>query len=215
LSISCVIISRSFNKLQTETVRLERQSKKRYDEEKDQMYENMMSELNSIDNRIRMYHQQIIDLQNAKDKYNNSSSESINHLDYINSKLTDLESEIIIYSKGNENQQKRLQDSHVVQRIRIMDTNENINNDIRKYRDQYHNNIDYMNEINNMTSHEISRMRSQHEDQLDQLDRKIKNDIASLDEEIVLIRDAVHTEKIKKRKFKRLIQQYTPATADK
>ena len=55
---------------------------------------------------------------------------------------------------------------------------------------------------------EMARLQEQHDIDLENLERRVKMDVGARDEEINVLRDAVHTEKIRAKKLRKLLQQY-------
>ena len=56
---------------------------------------------------------------------------------------------------------------------------------------------------------DIAKLREEHDYELDKLDRKVKMEVATKDEDISILRDAVHTEKLKGKKLRTLLRQYS------
>jgi hypothetical protein len=56
---------------------------------------------------------------------------------------------------------------------------------------------------------EMDRMQEEHDLELEKLDRQVKLEISTKDEDIDVLRDAVHTEKVKSKKLHKLLMNAT------
>jgi hypothetical protein len=84
----------------------------------------------------------------------------------------------------------------------------NIGENIENMKDKHTRILGSVNEYRSRVEKEIETIKHQHDEDLDILDRDVKEEVGHKEEELGILRDAVETEKVKMLKLEKMMKRY-------
>ena len=122
--------------------------------------------------------------------------------------LHEYENDISVYEKGTATHRLRIRDAQMAHEASIQDSGRSIKDSTDEYKQKYEDTTLDMQDGEEAAKRDMSRIEEQHDLDLENLERRVKLDVSTKDAEINVLRDAVHTEKVRSKKLKKLLQQY-------
>lgn len=200
-------IQKIIRTLQSDAIRAERAAKAEFDKEMTRMEQGVEDESAGVSARLEVTRRRLRDVIETR----NEIEDEVKSYKMENSKRKlkhSFEEEISVYERGIATHRQRIRDLGLVHQASIQDDGSSLRKDIDEYKQKAEETTLSMHDAEEESCHAMARLEEQHHLDLENLERKVKADITSKDEDINVLRDAVHTEKVRAKKLKKLLQQY-------
>jgi len=200
-------IQKTIKSFQTDAIRLERRVKAEFEEERERIEKSAHDEYNALTSQRKASQLRLAELSSIRSALEEELEKL--HLQSTRRKpMHELEDEIAVYEKGIETQRQRIRDQQLTHEVSVQDSSRTIRDAIEEYKRKCEETTIGMKDAEEDTKRQMSRIEDQHELDLENLERRVKLDVSTKDDEINVLRDAVHTEKVRAKKVKKLLQQY-------
>ena len=200
-------IQKTIKSFQTDAIRLERRVKAEFEEERERIEKSAHDEYDALTSQRKASQLRLAELSSIRSALEEELEKL--HLQSTRRKpMHELEDEIAVYEKGIETQRQRIRDQQLTHEVSVQDSSRTIRDAIEEYKQKCEETTIGMKDAEEDTKRQMSRIEDQHELDLENLERRVKLDVSTKDDEINVLRDAVHTEKVRAKKVKKLLQQY-------
>ncbi len=200
-------IQKTIRKLQTDAIRFERGLKTDFDEEISHIKDVAEMEYDTLSRQQAALHNRISDLSSVRDEYGGQLRTLQTQLS-MGKPLREYEEDLQVYEKGIATHRQRIRDMEITHRASVHDNGRAIREAVEDYKQKVEDTTLSMQDSEDDGKREMARLQEQHDIDLENLERRVKMDVGARDEEINVLRDAVHTEKIRAKKLRKLLQQY-------
>jgi hypothetical protein len=200
-------IQKTIRSLQADAIRFERGIKAEFDDECARIEDSAQAEYDALEGRRKGLQGRIKDLKSMRDTLENEL-ESLLSRSAQCKPLHEYENDISVYEKGIATQRLRIRDAQMAHEASMQDSGRSIKDSIDEYKQKHEDTTLDMQDGEEAAKRDMSKLEEQHDLDLENLERRVKLDVSTKDDEINVLRDAVHTEKVRSKKLKKLLQQY-------
>ena len=192
--------------LQAESVRLERAWKARAEEEKLYVKDSRDKEEKQSARRQRQLNEENAELMSLKEQLAQDSRRAQESLTSATSELQEVRREIDVYEGGIGALRARMRDMETLSGNRLRDDESSNHARMEAVRARVERMKSQIEAKKKGTERELADMEAHHVTEMESLDKQVKAEVVRKDEDLDILRDAVHSEKVKIARLEKLIK---------
>lgn len=192
--------------LQAESVRLERSWKARAAEEKRYVTESRDKEEKEGARRQRQLNEDSAELMSLREQLAQDAHRAQESLTQVASELQESRKEIDVYEGGIGAHRSRIKDMESLSSSRLRDDESSNHSRIEAVRARVERIKGQIASKKAATERELAEMEAHHIKEMEALDKQVKAEVVRKDEDLDLLRDAVHSEKVKIARLEKLVK---------
>lgn len=192
--------------LQAQSVRLERSWKSKAAEERQFVIESNDKEQRENSRRHRQLNEETAELMSLHELLANDVRRAQELLTKTSNELDETRNEIDVYEGGLAAHRNRIRDMQSLCMARMRDDESSNQSRVEATRARLERIRSRLQHKKNSTDRELADLESRHVTDMEALDGQVKVEVARKDEDLDLLRDAVHSEKVKVTRLEKLIR---------
>jgi hypothetical protein len=192
--------------LQAESVRLERAWKARAAEEKQYVVDSRDKEAKESARRQRQLNEESAELMAQREQLAQDARRAQETLTTTTSELQEARREIDVYEGGIAAHRARMRDMETLSSSRLRDDESSNHARVEAVRARVERMKSQIEAKQRSSERELADMEAHHVKEMESLDKQVKAEVVRKDEDLDLLRDAVHSEKVKIARLEKLVK---------
>lgn len=191
------ILQAEIRSLQAASVRLERSWKTKAATERQFVLESSDKEEKESARRQRHLNEETAELMSLHEQFSQDVQKAQEILNQMSNELEDAQKEIDVYDGGISAHSNRMKDMQSLSSARLRDDESTNTSRVETVRARIDRNRLNADKTRNVSERELAELEAHHVTEMEALDKQVKSDVARKDEDLDLLRDAVHSEKVR------------------